>query len=106
MQIPFLRPLLELPLLSSVIQGFLPSLVLLTFLAVLPYTLAALISRGGLHSLTAEDSLLTLMYFLFQLFAVSTVGSCALHVLLHHLPCSASGSYVGATGRMTGTWKA
>eukprot|EP00882_Tetradesmus_deserticola_P033825 GHRQ01038674.1.p2 GENE.GHRQ01038674.1~~GHRQ01038674.1.p2 ORF type:complete len:261 (+),score=137.76 GHRQ01038674.1:44-784(+) len=70
MKIPFLRSLLELQFVSSLIQGFLPSLVLLIFLAVLPYLLGALIRRAGLHSITAEDSLLTLMYFLFQLFAV------------------------------------
>jgi hypothetical protein len=71
LQIPFLRNLLELQFVSSLIQGFLPSLVLLIFLAVLPYLLGALIRRAGLRSITAEDSLLTLMYFLFQLFAVS-----------------------------------
>jgi hypothetical protein len=37
LQIPFLRNLLELQFVSSLIQGFLPSLVLLIFLAVLPY---------------------------------------------------------------------
>jgi hypothetical protein len=31
--------------------------------------------RAGLHSITAEDSLLTLMFFLFQLFVVSLLGT-------------------------------
>jgi hypothetical protein len=38
LQIPVLRNLLQLQLVSSLIQGFPPSLVLLTFLAVLPYS--------------------------------------------------------------------
>ncbi|WIA40901.1 hypothetical protein OEZ86_004562 [Tetradesmus obliquus] len=70
MKIPFLKNLLELQFVSSLLQGFLPSLVLLIFLAVLPYLLGLLIRRAGLRSVTAEDSLLTLMYFTFQLFAV------------------------------------
>eukprot|EP00879_Flechtneria_rotunda_P006438 GHRR01006767.1.p1 GENE.GHRR01006767.1~~GHRR01006767.1.p1 ORF type:complete len:1002 (+),score=295.37 GHRR01006767.1:144-3149(+) len=69
-KIPVLASLLQLPLVSSLVQGFLPSLVLLTFLAVLPSLLQALICRGGLASITAQDAQLTLMYFLFQLFAV------------------------------------
>lgn len=70
MQIPVLCDLLDLPLVSSILQGFLPSLVLLTFLAVLPYLLWAIITRAGHYSKTAADAQLNLMYFLFQLFAV------------------------------------
>jgi hypothetical protein len=52
---------------SSLIQGFLPSLVLLVFLAVAPYLLKALIQGAGLASMTAIDAQLIGMYFLFQL---------------------------------------
>jgi hypothetical protein len=89
LQIPFLRSLLELQFVSSLLQGFLPSLVLLIFLAVLPYLLGTLIRRAGLRSITAEDSLLTLMYFLFQLFAVSysiTAAAGAEATLAEHQP--------------------
>eukprot|EP00878_Enallax_costatus_P004467 GHUV01004707.1.p1 GENE.GHUV01004707.1~~GHUV01004707.1.p1 ORF type:complete len:727 (+),score=178.67 GHUV01004707.1:479-2659(+) len=69
-KIPVLSELIQLPFVASILQGFLPSLVLLTFLAVLPYLLEALITRGGQYSKTAADAQLILMYFLFQLFAV------------------------------------
>lgn len=69
-QVPILATLVDLPLVSSLLQGFLPSLVLLLFLAAAPYLLQALIHRAGLASMTAIDSQLIGMYFLFQLFAV------------------------------------
>lgn len=70
LQVPVLVKLIDLPFVSSLLQGFLPSLVLLVFLAVAPYLLKALIQRAGLASLTAIDAQLIGMYFLFQLFAV------------------------------------
>lgn len=71
MQVPFLASLLQLPLVAPVVQGFLPSLVLLIFLAALPALLLLLIRRGGCqHSTTAVDAQLIQLYFLFQLFAV------------------------------------
>jgi hypothetical protein len=69
-QVPFLATLLNLPLVSSLVQGFLPSLVLVIFLAVLPTALFGLIHWGALHSIAAQDAQLVSMYFLFQLFAV------------------------------------
>jgi len=69
-QVPFLATLLNLPLVSSLVQGFLPSLVLVIFLAVLPTALFGLIHWGALHSIAAQDAQLISMYFLFQLFAV------------------------------------
>lgn len=70
LQVPILADLVDLPFVSSILQGFLPSLVLLIFLAVAPYLLKALIQRAGLASMTAVDAQLIGMYFLFQLFAV------------------------------------
>lgn len=70
LQIPILADLLSLPLVSSILQGFLPSLVLLVFLAVAPYLLRGIIQWAGLASMTQIDAQLIGMYFLFQLFAV------------------------------------
>lgn len=69
-QVPILASLLELPFVASILQGFLPSLVLLIFLALAPYLLRALIQKAGLASMTEIDAQLIGMYFLFQLFAV------------------------------------
>lgn len=45
LQFSVLAPLLELQLVSSLLQGFLPSLVLVVFLAVVPSLLAAMIKK-------------------------------------------------------------
>jgi hypothetical protein len=46
----------DLPAVADLLQGFLPSVVLLVFLAIMPYLLAGLIRRSGLHSSTAVDA--------------------------------------------------
>lgn len=83
-QVPFIAGLVDLPLVSSLLQGFLPSLVLLVFLAVAPYLLKALIQGAGLASMTAIDAQLIGMYFLFQLVSdrTCTAAGCVLRCFL------------------------
>ena len=70
MQIPLVGRIIELPLVSSLLRGFVPSAILLLFLAILPYLLRSLIRFGRVTSLGSLDTELLQKYHLFQFFAV------------------------------------
>lgn len=67
---PIISALINIPLLYRLVQGILPSLVLLLFLTVLPTLLTGLIKWGRPFSLCDIDTQLLQKYFLFQVFAV------------------------------------
>ena len=64
--LPGIRELLELPLLSSVLAGFLPQLVLRLFFSLMPYILAALERLEGLPAESEVEFGVVRKYYAFQ----------------------------------------
>ena len=64
--LPGIRELLELPLLSSVLAGFLPQLVLRLFFSLMPYILAALERLAGLPAESEVEFGVVRKYYAFQ----------------------------------------
>ena len=66
MDLPGIRQVLELPLLSSALAGFLPQLVLRLFFSLMPYILAALERVEGLPAESEVEFGVVRKYFAFQ----------------------------------------
>lgn len=66
MDLPGIRQILELPLLSSALAGFLPQLVLRLFFSLMPYILAALEHVEGLPAESEVEFGVVRKYFAFQ----------------------------------------
>ena len=66
MDLPGIRELVELPLLSSVLAGFLPQLVLRLFFSLMPYILAFLERLEGLPAESEVEFGVVRKYYAFQ----------------------------------------
>lgn len=66
MDLPGIREVLELPLLSSVLAGFLPQLVLRLFFSLMPYILGLLERLEGLPAESEVEFGVVRKYFAFQ----------------------------------------
>ena len=75
MDLPGIRELVELPLLSSVLAGFLPQLVLRLFFSLMPYILAALERLEGLPAESEVEFGVVRKYYAFQVRPAQLPGS-------------------------------
>ncbi len=69
--LPGIRQILELPLLSSALAGFLPQLVLRLFFSLMPYILAALERLEGLPAESEVEFGVVRKYFAFQVMPIA-----------------------------------
>ena len=76
MDLPGIRQILELPLLSSALAGFLPQLVLRLFFSLMPYILAALERVEGLPAESEVEFGVVRKYFAFQVTPTSMDDHC------------------------------
>lgn len=89
---PFLRPIIELKLIKSLLQGFLPGLALKIFLYILPTVLMTMSKMEGYFSLSTLERRASAKYYYFMLvnvFLGSIIAGTAfeqLHSFLHQSP--------------------
>ena len=78
-KLPFLKPLMEMPLVNTALQAYLPQLVLLVFIFLLPSLLLKLSSFEGIPSKAIRDRAAAGKFFYFNVFniflGVTIVGS-------------------------------
>ncbi|PUZ64441.1 hypothetical protein GQ55_3G144500 [Panicum hallii var. hallii] len=91
--LPFLKPLVELPMIKSFIQGFLPGIALKIFLIVLPTILMFMSKFEGLISQSSLERRSASKYYIFLFFNVflgSVITGSALEQLKTYLHKSAN----------------
>uniref|UniRef100_A0ACD5TYY3 Uncharacterized protein n=1 Tax=Avena sativa TaxID=4498 RepID=A0ACD5TYY3_AVESA len=91
--LPFLKPLIEIPSIKSVLQGFLPGIALKIFLIVLPTILMLMSQFEGLISHSSLERRTASKYFIFLFFNVflgSVITGSALEQLKTYLHQSAN----------------
>ncbi|OEL29986.1 CSC1-like protein [Dichanthelium oligosanthes] len=91
--LPFLKPLVELPMVKSFIQGFLPGIALKIFLIVLPMILMFMSKFEGLISQSSLERRSASKYYIFLFFNVflgSVITGSALEQLKTYLHKSAN----------------
>uniref|UniRef100_A0ACD5ZKV9 Uncharacterized protein n=1 Tax=Avena sativa TaxID=4498 RepID=A0ACD5ZKV9_AVESA len=91
--LPFLEPLIEIPSIKSVLQGFLPGIALKIFLIVLPTILMLMSQFEGLISHSSLERRTASKYFIFLFFNVflgSVITGSALEQLKTYLHQSAN----------------
>ncbi|KAK8457062.1 hypothetical protein SEVIR_3G122200v4 [Setaria viridis] len=91
--LPFLKPLVELPLIKSFIQGLLPGIVLKIFLIVLPTILMFMSKFEGLISQSSLERRSASKYYIFLFFNVflgSVIAGSALEQLQKYIHMSAN----------------
>ncbi|KAL8045977.1 hypothetical protein ABFX02_08G149500 [Erythranthe guttata] len=71
---PFLKPIIEVPFIKSVIQGFLPGIALKIFLIVLPTILMMMARFEGFLSKSTLERRAALRYYVFNFFNVFLVS--------------------------------
>ena len=69
-KLPFLKPLMEMPLVNTALQAFLPQLVLLAFILVLPDLLLKLSKFEGIPSKAVQDRAAAGKFFYFNVFNI------------------------------------
>ncbi|CAA2987193.1 calcium permeable stress-gated cation channel 1-like isoform X1 [Olea europaea subsp. europaea] len=89
---PFLKPIIEVPVIKSFIQGFLPGIALKIFLIVLPTILMLMSKFEGFLSISSLERRAATRYYIFNfvnVFLVSVIAGTALQQLksfLHQSP--------------------
>ncbi|GER48153.1 ERD (early-responsive to dehydration stress)family protein [Striga asiatica] len=71
---PFLKPIIEIPFIKSVIQGFLPGIALKIFLIVLPTILMMMAKFEGFLSISSLERRAALRYYIFNFVNVFLVS--------------------------------
>ncbi|KAG8365386.1 hypothetical protein BUALT_Bualt18G0099300 [Buddleja alternifolia] len=71
---PFLKPIIEIPFIKSVIQGFLPGIALKLFLIVLPSILMMMSKFEGFLSISSLERRAASRYYIFNFFNVFLVS--------------------------------
>ncbi|KAK6133365.1 hypothetical protein DH2020_032875 [Rehmannia glutinosa] len=90
---PFLKPIIEIPFIKSVIQGFLPGIALKIFLIVLPTILMMLAKFEGFLSISSLERRAAMRYYIFNfvnVFLVSVIAGTAFQQLDSFLHQSAN----------------
>ncbi|KAI3466545.1 hypothetical protein Pfo_023208 [Paulownia fortunei] len=90
---PFLKPIIEIPFIKSVIQGFLPGIALKIFLIVLPTILIMMSKFEGFLSTSVLERRAALRYYIFNfvnVFLVSVIAGTAFQQLDSFLHQSAN----------------
>ncbi|KAL6542923.1 Calcium permeable stress-gated cation channel 1 [Orobanche hederae] len=90
---PFLKPIIEIPFIKSVIQGFLPGIALKIFLIVLPSILMMMSKFEGFLSVSSLERRAALRYYIFNfvnVFLVSVIAGTAFQQLDSFLHQSAT----------------
>ncbi|KAK6133281.1 hypothetical protein DH2020_032944 [Rehmannia glutinosa] len=90
---PFLKPIIEIPFIKSVIQGFLPGIALKIFLIVLPTILMMLAKFEGFLSISSLERRAATRYYIFNfvnVFLVSVIAGTAFQQLDSFLHQSAN----------------
>ncbi|CAA0837213.1 Calcium permeable stress-gated cation channel 1 [Striga hermonthica] len=90
---PFLKPIIEIPFIKSVIQGFLPGIALKIFLIVLPTILMMMAKFEGFLSISSLERRAALRYYIFNfvnVFLVSVIAGTAFQQLDSFLHQSAN----------------
>ncbi|KAK6154631.1 hypothetical protein DH2020_008879 [Rehmannia glutinosa] len=90
---PFLKPIIEIPFIKSVIQGFLPGIALKIFLIVLPTILMMMAKFEGFLSISSLERRAAMRYYIFNfvnVFLVSVIAGTAFQQLDSFLHQSAN----------------
>ncbi|KAL3614973.1 Calcium permeable stress-gated cation channel 1 [Castilleja foliolosa] len=90
---PFLKPIIEVPFIKSVIQGFLPGIALKIFLIVLPTILMIMAKFEGFSSISSLERRAAMRYYIFNfvnVFLVSVIAGTAFQQLDSFLNQSAN----------------
>ena len=79
LKLPFLAPLVDIPSVNAVLQAFLPQIVLIVFIYILPFMLSRVSEMEGILSKSQRDRAAAGKFFYFNVFniflGVTIVGS-------------------------------
>lgn len=101
--LPFLGPVVNLsPIVNGFLQGFLPTLALIVFMAILPFIMSALSVFEGSHFSRSQRNIATmhkLYYFqFFNIFLISLIGGTMFSNITQILKTSTIGSMLDLLG--------